>query len=126
MVGLFPELHFSQFAMVPTVADDAMLGGRCAGEISGLRSAGDGGKGGHDFGQGAGLAKGADARHRRPDERLGQADDVDDSGAMHSESKVQGPTSKVEGKKSILLRQKHFGGQVSPSSKAEGKNARHE
>src|ERR1039458_7212451 len=47
-VGLFPELHFRKFAIIPAVADDAVLRRRFAGEIIRLRGAGDGGKGGRD------------------------------------------------------------------------------
>src|SRR5438034_10486615 len=43
-VRLLPELNFGQFAVVPAVADNAVRGGRFAGEIRGLRRAGDGGK----------------------------------------------------------------------------------
>ena len=86
MVGLFPELDFGQFAVVPAVADDAVLRRRFAGEIIGLRGAGDCGKCGRDVGQRAALAKFRDARRVFADERFGQADDIDDGKPVHRES----------------------------------------
>src|SRR5690349_9989471 len=40
VVRLFPELDFSQFAVIPTVAHNAVLGGWEARDVSGLRTAG--------------------------------------------------------------------------------------
>jgi len=65
MVRLFPKLDFRQFAIEPAVADDAVLRGRFAGEIIGLRGAGDGGKRGRNLRKRAALAKGGDARRVR-------------------------------------------------------------
>src|SRR6185437_239267 len=83
MVGLFPELDFGEFAVVPAVADDAMRVRRGAGEIGGLRGAGDGGKGGFDTGLFAARGEVADARGVLADEGVREADEVDDCGASH-------------------------------------------
>ena len=85
VIGLFPEMHLGEFAVKPAIADDAMLRRRCAGEIIGLRGAGDSGKGGRNVRQRAALAESRDSRRMFADERFGQADDVDDAEAVHEE-----------------------------------------
>lgn len=79
MVGLFPELDFRQLAVVPAVADDAVLLGRQAGEHGGLDRGGDGGEAWGELAQ-VGLAFEV-SKMRRPwaDEGVGKADDIDDS-----------------------------------------------
>ena len=42
-VGLFPEFDFAFVAKVPPVADDAVIGRPCAGEVGGLNGGRDGG-----------------------------------------------------------------------------------
>ena len=49
MVGLFPELDLSQFTVVPAVPHDAVRARRGAGQVSGLRGAGDGRKRGFNI-----------------------------------------------------------------------------
>ena len=83
VVRLFPKLDFGEFAVEPAVADDAVLRRRFAGEIIGLRGAGDGGKRGRDVRERAAPAKFRDARRVFADERLGEADDVDDGEPVH-------------------------------------------
>ena len=83
MIRLFPKMDFGEFAVEPAVADDAMLRWIFAGEIIRLRSAGDGGKRGLDGGDGATATELRDARRMFADERLGEADDVDDGKAIH-------------------------------------------
>src|ERR1019366_86001 len=82
-VGLFPELDFRKLAIMPAVADDAVLRRRFAGEIIRLRGAGDGGKGGRDVRERAAFPEFRDARRVRADERVGEADDVDDGEPAH-------------------------------------------
>ena len=83
VVGLFPELHFGLFTVEPAVADDAMFARCFAGEIIRLRGASDGGKRGRNMRERAASAKLRDARRVFADERLGEADNVDDSCAFH-------------------------------------------
>ena len=83
VIGLLPELDFGEFAVVPAVADDAVLRRQFAGEIIGLRGAGHRRKCGRDLRERAALAKFRDARRVFADERLGEADDVDDGEPVH-------------------------------------------
>ena len=84
-------MHLGEFAVIPAVADDAVLRGRRAGEIIRLRGAGDGGKGGRNLRQRAALHKLRDARRVFADERLGEADDVDDGNTLHRENLTANP-----------------------------------
>jgi hypothetical protein len=83
---LFPELDLGQLAVEPTVADDAVRVRRGAGQVSGLRSAGDGGKCGFDSGFIAARREFANARGVLTDKRVRKADDIDDGGASHLSS----------------------------------------
>ena len=62
-VGLLPELHFTERAVIPTVTDDAVHGRRLAGEVIRLRRAGDSGERGADFRDGALRGAGGQAWH---------------------------------------------------------------
>ena len=83
VVGLPPKLDLGQVAMVPAIAHDAMLRRRFAGEIIGLGGAGDCGKSGDDMGQRAAGAKRRQARRVLPDQRLGEAHDINDRRSLH-------------------------------------------
>ena len=91
VVRLLPEMRFGQLAIIPAVADDAVLRWRCAGEIIRLRGAGDGGKGGRNLRERAAPRKLRDARRVFADERLGEADDVDDGNTLHGENLTANP-----------------------------------
>ena len=58
--------------------------GRATGQVIRLRRAGDGRKRRRDADQRAALPKGIDARGIRAEQRLGQADHVNDRGACHA------------------------------------------
>lgn len=76
-VVLAPEQDVAEFAEVPAIGDDAVLGGGGAGEEGGLGGAGDGGEDGAERGVGAGPPQGLEVRHVVEEPR-GEADDVDD------------------------------------------------
>ena len=76
-VVLAPQQDVAEFAEVPAVADDAVLGGEGAGEEGGLGGAGDGGQHGAERGAGAGLAERLEVGHV-VEETGGEADDVQD------------------------------------------------
>ena len=81
-VRLAPEPHLAVVAHVPAVADDAVLVGIAAGEVVGLRRAGDGGKRRLRSGRSP-LACPAATRARRARSVGGQPDDVEDDGLLH-------------------------------------------
>jgi len=81
VIGLLPELDFGQFAVVPAVADDAVRVGCGASQVGGLRGAGDGGERGFNARFIAARGKLANARRVLADERVREADDIDDGGA---------------------------------------------
>ena len=81
---MLPKLCFSKFAIEPAIADDTVFRRRFAGEIIGLRGASHCGKRGHDVRECAASAEFRDARRVFADERFGQADDIDDSEAVHA------------------------------------------
>ncbi len=83
MIGLLPELNLGQFAIIPTIGDDAVLRGWRAGEIGGLRGAGDGGKSRNDGGLRAPVQKPADAGRGVAEERFGEANDIKNRCAFH-------------------------------------------
>ena len=83
MVRLLPELHLGELAMIPAVGHDAVIGGRFAGEVIRLRSAGDRREGGINERGVSRLQIGADPRGMVTDETPGQPDDVEDNRAIH-------------------------------------------
>lgn len=76
-VVLAPQQDVAQFAEVPAVGDDAVLGGSGAGEEGGLGGAGDGREHGAERGVGAGLSERLEVRHV-VEEAWGEPDDVED------------------------------------------------
>jgi hypothetical protein len=81
-VRLLPELHFAERAVVPTITDDAVHGRRLAGQVIGLRGAGDGGERGFDLRDGAlGGARGQAWHHAGLQVTRGETDDVQDRAA---------------------------------------------
>ncbi len=76
-VVLAPQQDVAEFAEVPAVADDAVLGGHGAGEEGGLGGAGDGGQDGAERGAGPGLAELLEVGHV-VEETGSEADDVQD------------------------------------------------
>ena len=82
-IGLFPELDLGQFAMIPTVTDDAVRTGQSARQISGLRGTSDRRKNWNYLRAGSALAEPVDARRVRPNNRIREPDHVDDRGASH-------------------------------------------
>ena len=89
LVGLLPKLHLGQVAVIPAIGDDAVLGGACAGEVVGLRGGGDGGESGVEVDDRAALAEGGDVRESLAQERLREADDIQDGGALHRAAACQ-------------------------------------
>src|SRR5450756_2839065 len=77
-------MRFCQFAIVPAVANDAMLRRRRARKIVRLRRAGDRRKGWRDAAERTALHKLRNARRVFADERLREAHHVDDSKAFHA------------------------------------------
>ena len=84
MVGLLPELHFREFAIVPAIPDDPMGGSRSAGEVSRLRRAGHRRKSGNDCRASSLLAESVDSGSMGTDERVRKTDNVDNGSALHS------------------------------------------
>lgn len=84
VVGLFPEMNFGQLTVVPAVADDAVAARADACQIVGLRGAGHGWESREDVRANAAQKELGDARRGGPNQRFGQADDVDDSGSFHA------------------------------------------
>src|SRR5690606_40712701 len=76
-VVLPPQQDVAEFAEVPAVADDAVLGGQGAGQEGRLGGAGDGGQHGAEGRAGAGLAEGLQVGHV-VEETRGEAHDVED------------------------------------------------
>jgi hypothetical protein len=72
-------------AVIPAIGDDAVITSEPAGQIGGLRGAGDGGEDGLDEGGAVALDEGTDRRGVLADEPGGEADDVQDGGALHDE-----------------------------------------
>ena len=83
LLGLFPEAVLGVVAVIPAVGDDAVIAGESAGEVGGLRRAGDGGEDGLDESGAVALDEGTDGRGVLADEPGGEADDVEDGGALH-------------------------------------------
>ena len=86
VIGLFPKMDFGEVAVVPAVAHDAVLRRRLAGEIVGLRGAGDGREGGGDPRERAAPAELRQARGVPDQERFREADDIDDGEPVHAGS----------------------------------------
>ena len=84
MIGLFPELNFRQFAIEPTVTDNAVFARSFSGEISGLRRASDGRKCRNNFCHRPAFQKFPDTRRVLADEGISKANNVDDRGAFHT------------------------------------------
>ena len=82
-VRLPPEAHLAVLAHVPAVADDAVSVGVDAGQVVGLRRAGDGGKCGFDRNRGRVASPSRDRWRAARDEVGGQADDIEDDGLLH-------------------------------------------
>src|SRR5207237_446980 len=82
-------MNFSQLAVVPAIADNAMLCRGKAGQIVGLGGAGDRREGRLDPAERATLPKSIEARRIRSEQRFGQPDDVDHSGAFHDASRFK-------------------------------------
>ena len=81
-VGLLPELHLAEGAVVPAVADDAVRARLLAGQIIGLRGAGDGGESRADFRDAAlGGARGETWHDAGTQVPGGETDDVQDRAA---------------------------------------------
>ena len=81
-VRLLPELHLAKRAVVPTVADDAVHARRLAGEIVGLRGAGDGRERRADLRDAAlGGARGETRHDAGAQVAGGKTDDVQDRAA---------------------------------------------
>src|SRR5262249_43784246 len=83
VIRLLPELDLSQFAVVPPVAYNAVLRRWIAGQVRRLCRASDRRKRGHDGLRPSFLAKPRNAWRVLSDQRLGEADDVDDGGPLH-------------------------------------------
>ena len=81
VIGLFPEMHLGQCAVIPAVADNAVPGGRSSCQVIGLRRACDSGESGHDARLRPLLPEARDVRHVRADQGTGQSDNIDDSQA---------------------------------------------
>ena len=88
-VGLLPELHFGQLAIIPAVGDDAVLRGLGARDVVRLRGGGEGGKGGVDIDDRAALAERRDARGPIAQKGLGEADNIEHGGAVHRAAACQ-------------------------------------
>src|SRR5688572_13212091 len=89
--------------MVPAVTDDAVLGRRLAGQIGGLSRTRHRGKGRRDSRQPAAFDEFREMRRVFADEGLGESDDIDDRGAIHS--KVTGTAGIPAGKLCAARRQ---------------------
>ena len=85
LLGLLPEAVLGVVAIIPAIGDDAVVAGEAAGEVGGLGGAGDGGEDGLDEGGAIALDEGTDGRGVLADEPGGEADDVQDGGALHDE-----------------------------------------
>lgn len=83
LLGLLPEAVLGVVAVIPAIGDDAVVARESAGEVGGLGSAGDGGENGLDEGGAIALDEGTDRRGVLADEPGGEADDVQDGGALH-------------------------------------------
>ena len=83
VVALLPETVLVILAVIPTVGHGTVVARQLARQVSGLRGAGDGRHDGFHLGQLAALQEGADLRRVIADEAGGQADDVEDCGALH-------------------------------------------
>ena len=83
VVGLFPELNLSQFAIVPTIGHDAVVCWSQTCQVSGLRRACHRWKRWLDPRQRTLHPKGIDSRCVFAQQRFGQTDDIDDGGARH-------------------------------------------
>jgi hypothetical protein len=83
LLGLFPEAVLGVLAVIPAVGDDAVIARQSAGQISGLGRAGDGGEHGLDERGAVALDEGTNRRGMLADEPRGEADDVQDGGALH-------------------------------------------
>ena len=86
MIGLPPKLHFGEFAVIPAVAHNAVLAGAFAGQIIGLRGAGDRWERGRDLCERAAPAKFRQARRVLTQQRFREADDIEDREPFHAES----------------------------------------
>ena len=86
MVRLFPKGDFSQFMVVPSVPDNAMLGRSFPGKVVGLCGAGDGRESRVDDGRLAKRQEFGDGRSVRSDVSPAQSDDIENSGAIHVET----------------------------------------
>ena len=84
VIRLPPELDFCELAIVPTVAHDPMLRSPCARQVIRLGCACDGRKSRGDVSLGATTEELVDLRGCGTEERLGEADNVEDSGAFHA------------------------------------------
>ena len=88
VIGLLPKVDLGQPAVVPPVADDAVLRGRQAGQVSGLRRAGDGRERGDNSGLRAFSGKPGDARQVLPEQPTSEADDIEHRGPFHYSSNL--------------------------------------
>ena len=81
-VRLLPELHLAQRAIIPAVADDTVRARLLAGQVIGLRSAGDGGERRTHLGDAAlGGARGETRHDAGTQVPGGETDDVQDRAA---------------------------------------------
>ena len=85
-------MDLGQLAVVPAIGNDPMSSGREPGKIGRLGGACHRGKRGFDSAKTARLRKAIQARGIRTEQRLGQADHVDNDGPFQSASEAKSQT----------------------------------
>ena len=81
MIGLLPELHLGQLAIIPAIGHNAMFTGGLAGKIITLSGAGDGGESGLHKGALSEFAVSPNVGRGGADVSIAQAHDIQDSSA---------------------------------------------
>ena len=84
MIGLLPELHLGQLAIIPAIGHNAMFTGGLAGKIIALSGAGDGGEGGLHKGSLPEFAVSPNVGCGGADVPIAQAYDIQDGCAAQS------------------------------------------
>ena len=101
-VRLLPEPDLAVLARIPAVADDAVCVRILAGQVIGLRRAGDGGERRLDARHCALLRPGRQLRHCRTEQLRREPDDAEDDGPVH-ESAIGRRSGSIRGQHPLVL-----------------------